>query len=170
MRWFAVLLGGLLLGCGMTLHGQVALARYMREEVAHTFVLWRAIGQATFYFQGGETRMALAMTEVPEGGCVVVISRDPPPAAVARLRANRALAHLGWDDVKLTLSEAQSIAQTLHPRGLSLTRVGELHEQTQGWLAAVRLRIATVDGRDPAPSDRERRSRRGWWRRLGSRS
>jgi len=66
MRWFMVLLGGLIIGVGMTLHGQVALARYMREEVDRTFVLWRAIGEATFYFQGGETRMALAMKEVPE--------------------------------------------------------------------------------------------------------
>ena len=41
------------------------LARYAREEVQNTFVLWRKIGQATFYFQGGETRMALAMNEIP---------------------------------------------------------------------------------------------------------
>jgi len=65
-RWLVVLVGGMLIGVGMTLHGQVALARYMREEVDKTFVLWRAIGDATFYFQGGETRMALAMKEVPE--------------------------------------------------------------------------------------------------------
>ncbi len=66
LRWFAVLLGGLILGTGLTLHGQVALARHMRQEVDNTFVLWRAIGDATFYFQGAETRMALAMKEVPE--------------------------------------------------------------------------------------------------------
>ena len=65
LRWFVVLLGGTLLGAGLTLHGQVALARYMRDEVEHTFALWRALGRATFYFQGGETRMALAMAEVP---------------------------------------------------------------------------------------------------------
>jgi uncharacterized protein YjeT (DUF2065 family) len=60
------LLGGVLLGTGLVLHGQVALARYMREEVDNTFVLWRALGRATFAFQGGETRMALAMSEVPD--------------------------------------------------------------------------------------------------------
>ena len=65
LRWLTVLLGGLLLGTGLTLHGQVALARYMQGEVENTFVLWRAVGKATFYFQGGETRMALAMSEVP---------------------------------------------------------------------------------------------------------
>lgn len=66
LRWLMVLIGGLLLGAGLTLHGHVAMSHYMRQEVDKTFVLWRAIGRATFYFQGGETKMALAMREVPE--------------------------------------------------------------------------------------------------------
>lgn len=66
LRWLCTVLGGAVLGVGLALHGQVALARYMRSEVDRTFVLWRALGHATFAFQGGETRMALAMKEVPE--------------------------------------------------------------------------------------------------------
>jgi uncharacterized protein YjeT (DUF2065 family) len=65
-RWLCAVLGGVILGGGLVLHGQVAMARYMREEVDHTFFLWRAIGRATFALQGGETKMALAMSEVPE--------------------------------------------------------------------------------------------------------
>lgn len=65
LRWLLVVIGGALVGVGLALHGQVALARHMREEVDRTFVLWRALGEATFAFQGGETRMALAMKEVP---------------------------------------------------------------------------------------------------------
>jgi len=65
VRWLFTLIGGVLLGSGLVLHGHVALARYMREEVDNTFFLWRALGDATFVFQGGETRMALAMAEVP---------------------------------------------------------------------------------------------------------
>ena len=65
-RWFFILFGGTLLGAGLVLHGQVALAKHMRKEVGGTFFLWRALGEATFAFQGGETRMALAMAEVPE--------------------------------------------------------------------------------------------------------
>jgi hypothetical protein len=66
VRWFCAVFGGVVLGAGLVLHGQVALARHMRNEVDGTFFLWRALGQATFAFQGGETRMALAMAEVPE--------------------------------------------------------------------------------------------------------
>jgi uncharacterized protein YjeT (DUF2065 family) len=65
-RWLCAVLGGVILGSGLVLHGQVAMARYMREEVDSTFFLWRAIGRATFAFQGGDTRMALAMSDVPE--------------------------------------------------------------------------------------------------------
>ena len=49
-RWLFTFLGGALLGAGLVLHGQVALARYMRQEVDNTFFLWRAIGHATFAF------------------------------------------------------------------------------------------------------------------------
>lgn len=66
VRWFCALFGGVVLGAGLVLHGQVALTRHMRNEVGRTFFVWRALGQATFAFQGGETRMALAMSEVPE--------------------------------------------------------------------------------------------------------
>ncbi|HEB52611.1 MAG TPA: hypothetical protein ENI87_05065 [bacterium] len=65
-RWLFTMIGGLVLGAGLVLHGQVALARYMRNEVENTFFLWRALGHATFAFQGGETRIALAMAEVPK--------------------------------------------------------------------------------------------------------
>lgn len=65
-RWLFTLIGGVLLGSGLVLHGQVALARYMKDEVANTFFLWRALGQATFAFQRSDVRMALAMQEVPD--------------------------------------------------------------------------------------------------------
>jgi hypothetical protein len=70
VRWLCAVLGGALVGGGLVLHGQVAMARYMREEVESTFFLWRAIGHATFVFQGGETQLALAMSAVPPAALV----------------------------------------------------------------------------------------------------
>ena len=64
-RWWLVLLGGTLLGGGLVLHAQVALARHAREEVQRTFFLWRGIGQLTFIFQDDRTKLALWMNEVP---------------------------------------------------------------------------------------------------------
>jgi hypothetical protein len=65
-RWFFAVVGGVVLGTGLTLHGQVAFARFVKQEVDNTFFLWRAIGDATFAFQGGETQMALMMGSVPD--------------------------------------------------------------------------------------------------------
>jgi hypothetical protein len=65
LRWLLTTIGGLVAGAGVTLHGQVAFARYVQGEVAGTFFLWRAIGRATFWFQGEPTQLALALAEVP---------------------------------------------------------------------------------------------------------
>lgn len=66
LRFWLILLGGMLLGAGLVLHGQVAIAQEMRHQVQDTFFLWRAIGQVTFIFQDDVTKAALWMNEVPE--------------------------------------------------------------------------------------------------------
>jgi hypothetical protein len=66
VRWWVVLLGGALLGAGLCLHGQLAVARHLREEAQSSFFLWRAIGGLTFIFQDEVTQAAIWMDEVPE--------------------------------------------------------------------------------------------------------
>lgn len=66
MRWFLVLLGGVLLGAGLFLHGQVAVARDIRRQVDDTFFLWREVGKATFFIQSSDHRIGLTLAEVPE--------------------------------------------------------------------------------------------------------
>lgn len=66
VRWWVVLLGGVLLGAGLCLHGQLAVAQHLREEAQNTFFLWRAIGGLTFIFQDEVTQASLWMNEVPE--------------------------------------------------------------------------------------------------------
>lgn len=64
-RWCLVLLGGVLIGAGLELHGFVAIVRHMAHEVDNTFFLFRAVGRATSFLLGGEQRMALAIQELP---------------------------------------------------------------------------------------------------------
>ncbi|MEE9126732.1 MAG: hypothetical protein V3U11_06295 [Planctomycetota bacterium] len=66
-RWWLTLLGGVLLGMGLVLHGQFMVVGYMRDEVASTFVLWRAIGKLTFAFQDSTTQAALTAHDFPMG-------------------------------------------------------------------------------------------------------
>lgn len=62
-RWWLTLIGGVLLGMGLVLHGQVAMVYYLRNEVEGTFFLWRWIGKLTFAFQDSETQTALTAAD-----------------------------------------------------------------------------------------------------------
>jgi len=55
---------GVLFGAGLLLYGQVRFGLYIHDEVDNTFFLWRAIGEATYFLQGPETQLALALHEV----------------------------------------------------------------------------------------------------------
>ena len=50
-----------------------------------------------------------AITETPLGVCVIVISRSEPPPSMARLRANRKIEVVGWEDLRLTRQESDAI-------------------------------------------------------------
>jgi len=81
-----------------------------------------------------------ALTEVPPGGSVILISRSDPPASMARLRANRVLEVIGWQDLKLTSDESNAIVAQ---RGLEFDadRLKELNEKTDGWTAGLILML-----------------------------
>src|SRR5438552_1666413 len=60
--------------------------------------------------------MRTALQELPPGGCAILVSRGDPPASLARLRANRALAHIGWEALRLTRDETASIVALREPQ------------------------------------------------------
>src|SRR5688500_12893838 len=77
-----------------------------------------------------------ALSEIPPGGCVVFVSRSDPPATMARLRANRAMAVLGWNELRLTQDESNAIARK-RGRKLSDESLEKLYSKTQGWAAVL---------------------------------
>lgn len=64
--WLLMLTGGVLIGAGLVLHAQVAVAHVMREEVGSTFILWRGIGRLTFSLQSQVTQTAFAIDDIPK--------------------------------------------------------------------------------------------------------
>src|SRR5438094_516370 len=56
-----------------------------------------------------------AMGQLPRGGRVVVTSRAEPPAAFARLRANRAIVEIDWAELRLRAPETRALLKRLAP-------------------------------------------------------
>ena len=81
--------------------------------------------------------IAVAVSEVPPGLILVVISRRDPPDTYARLIANEDVEFVDWDQLKLTLEEAGAIAgERLEISGPEIER---LHATSGGWAAGLTL-------------------------------
>jgi len=84
--------------------------------------------------------MRIALGELPAGGSAFIVSRGDPPPSLARLRANRALSAVGWDDLRLTREETERIARLRRP-ALDEETVERLYSSTQGWAAGLVLML-----------------------------
>ena len=91
--------------------------------------------------------LADALGEVPPGSAALVLSRDAPPAALARLRASGALRELGWAELQLTRAESDAIAAARAPE-LDDAVLASLHRRTGGWPAGL---VLLLEHGGPAP-------------------
>jgi len=82
--------------------------------------------------------MREALRELPPSGRAIVVSRADPPPTLARLRANRQLVHVGWEELRLTREETVTIAAQRRPE-LPADALDALYEKTQGWAAGLVL-------------------------------
>ncbi len=98
--------------------------------------------------------LAAALDEVPAGGHVIVVSRELPPPAFARLVANRAVGLLDYEALRLTDHEARCLVSHLHGR-LAATRLEEVVATAQGWAAGLVL-LSARQGSDDLPAARQR--------------
>lgn len=97
-----------------------------------------------------------AVAELPADGCVLVISRTPPPAAFIRMRANRELEVLDWDSLRLRRDESDEIVRA-HFADSHEDILSALYRRTDGWAAALILALeqgggaAMLPGKEQAP-------------------
>ena len=87
-----------------------------------------------------------AAQELPDGASLIVISREDPPAAFARIDAQDRLARIDWNDLKLTLEEATAIAAERFQ--LDAPKLQSLHEMSQGWAAGLTLALERMKRSD----------------------
>ncbi|HYD79878.1 MAG TPA: BTAD domain-containing putative transcriptional regulator [Paucimonas sp.] len=78
--------------------------------------------------------MEIAFGEAPRGVTILALSRDLPPARLARIELSGQLASLGWNDLRLDADEARALAQ-LNETG-DPNRLAWL-ERIDGWAAGI---------------------------------
>ncbi len=83
--------------------------------------------------------LARSVGDIAQGARLILISRDPPPAAFAHLEANRALSTINADQLKFTLRETELLVSA-HTE-LTRSDAQELHELCHGWAAGLSLLI-----------------------------
>jgi len=103
----------------------------------------------------GLAALAAGLGEVPEGVTVLVLSREAPPPALARLQAQRRIGYVDCGDLRFTDAEAVALAGG---RAEVVGQIRKLLPRLQGWAAGISLTLEHLylhghpDGGGLAPS------------------
>ncbi|MBT8489673.1 MAG: AAA family ATPase, partial [Deltaproteobacteria bacterium] len=97
------------------------------------------------------------LSVIPRGLHVLLISRKPPPAELVRLEANRQMATIGWNELRLMSEETTGIVELLAPDYLDQDKIDELHSLAGGWVAGVVLMMHKflTEGVEPDAFDKK---------------
>ncbi|MHB8550376.1 MAG: BTAD domain-containing putative transcriptional regulator [Acidiferrobacterales bacterium] len=98
------------------------------------------------------TILAEGFSQLPPGFRAVIISRNPPPPAFARLHVNRCMEILRWPDLRLTEAETLGLIRHLARKSVPAAHARCLHEQTDGWVAGLIL-LLEDETRDRSTSE-----------------
>ena len=82
------------------------------------------------------------LEQIPDGISVFIISRVGPPERYSRLVANRLIASVDWETMKLTLDETRGIAGLSKPT--ETVEADRLHEESGGWCAGLILLLESA--------------------------
>ena len=92
--------------------------------------------------------IATAIHALPKGTQLLCVSRQPPPAALARWRAEDCLQILEADDLRLTDAEAEALAHRTGSRDSA--DAAALNSLVHGWAAGLKLLLQSNTERDEA--------------------
>jgi DNA-binding SARP family transcriptional activator len=79
------------------------------------------------------------LSETPAGINVILISRRDPPGLFARMRANRHMEIIDWDELKFNFDESKRMIRHRGYRRLPNELLRQLHGRTEGWAAGLVL-------------------------------
>ncbi len=84
------------------------------------------------------------MREVPEGCCLILISRNDLPPLFARSCANREMKRIGWDDLRLTDREVNGISKVLGYKVTGREMLAHIQDKVRGWMAGLILMLEQI--------------------------
>jgi DNA-binding SARP family transcriptional activator len=93
------------------------------------------------------------LNRLPEDTTLVLLSRADPPACFARLRANRELTLIGWEDLRLTFEEFEELALGQGAEGPAVEDLPTLHRRADGWVAGLQLLLESSRTQGVAPRE-----------------
>ena len=80
----------------------------------------------------------------PSGMTIIFISRNEPPQAFVRWRANSRMKTIGWDELRFTPEEAAEMVRLRGYEEVSAEVLGRLHAKTDGWAAGIVLSLESA--------------------------
>ncbi|HHH36464.1 MAG TPA: hypothetical protein ENK48_06510 [Gammaproteobacteria bacterium] len=83
--------------------------------------------------------MKIALSELAGDIRMILLSRQPMPQELALMHANRRLAVIGWDELRLLPDETRGILRCLWRRRGAKGMSEALHARAQGWVAGLIL-------------------------------
>ena len=78
---------------------------------------------------------------VPENINIIFISRTGTPVPMARLRANKVIGTLGWDQLRLTVEETKAVIKLGGHKNATRESIKRLYDKTDGWIAGLTLML-----------------------------
>jgi len=88
------------------------------------------------------------LDHMPPTCCLLLLTREDPPLALARLRARGQLTEIRADDLRFTTAEAVSFFNDTVGLALTPAAVEALAGRTEGWIAGLQLAALALSGLD----------------------
>ena len=92
---------------------------------------------------------AEGLREIPEGMNIIILSREPPVAEMARLVGEQRISRIGWETLRFTAEE--SAAMTAGAR-IDPALAQAIHQASDGWAAGIVLMRENLHGASAAAS------------------
>ncbi len=92
-----------------------------------------------------------ALSQIPTGFNVILISRRDPPDAFVRLKANRLIKMIGWKELRFSLNESKEMVRLWGYKSIPLQVMRQLYEKTDGWAAGIVLLMEGMKAKADRP-------------------